>query len=244
MRAVLTYHSVDPSGSPISTDPAVFEEHTRWLSSGRVRVAPLDQVLSTPPRDGEHEVAITFDDAVANTETPIRRLLDAGVPVSVFVVTGRVGQTNVWGQAPDAGIPVLPLLSWDRLAALAEAGVSLGAHTRSHARLPRLAAETAAAEMDGSVTDLRARLGVEARHFAYPYGATSPVVRALAADRFAAALTAEFATLGDDTAPEAVPRLDMYYFRQPGAIARLGAPNLGARIRWIQLRRRVRRLWA
>ena len=35
-RAVLTYHSLDESRSPISLAPAVFEKHVEWLTSGRV----------------------------------------------------------------------------------------------------------------------------------------------------------------------------------------------------------------
>ena len=31
MRAVLMYHSIDDSGSPISIAPAVFAEHVQWI---------------------------------------------------------------------------------------------------------------------------------------------------------------------------------------------------------------------
>ena len=42
MRAILTYHSIDESGSPISVDPDAFRRHVRWLASGRVRVTTPD----------------------------------------------------------------------------------------------------------------------------------------------------------------------------------------------------------
>ena len=34
MRGILTYHSVDPSGSPISIDEKAFRAHVAWLASG------------------------------------------------------------------------------------------------------------------------------------------------------------------------------------------------------------------
>jgi peptidoglycan/xylan/chitin deacetylase (PgdA/CDA1 family) len=48
--------------------------------------------------------------------------------------------------------------------------VEIGSHTVSHARISSLSASAALAELRGSRERLKARLGVEARHFAFPYG--------------------------------------------------------------------------
>ena len=45
MRAILTYHSIDESGSPISVAPAAFRRHVEWLASGRVRVVSLEEIV-------------------------------------------------------------------------------------------------------------------------------------------------------------------------------------------------------
>ncbi|TFG50637.1 MAG: polysaccharide deacetylase, partial [Gemmatimonadales bacterium] len=45
MRAILTYHSIDDSGSPISVAPEQFRAHVRWLQSGVIRVVPLAELL-------------------------------------------------------------------------------------------------------------------------------------------------------------------------------------------------------
>jgi hypothetical protein len=60
MRAVLTYHSIDESGSVVSVPEAAFRSHVEWLASGAVRVVPLEELLSMD--DGVDAVAITFDD--------------------------------------------------------------------------------------------------------------------------------------------------------------------------------------
>ena len=67
MKAILTYHSIDPSGSPISVSPDAFEAHVRWLSTGRVRVVPLEE-LGQLSADVD-AVAITFDDGFENFST-------------------------------------------------------------------------------------------------------------------------------------------------------------------------------
>src|SRR5579864_2255548 len=96
MRATLTYHSIDDSGSPISVSPTAFDAHLKWLNTGRVRVVSLDEIV-TMPDDGQDAVAVTFDDGLLNTRQPVENLLSSGLPVTLFVVSGYVGRTNTWG---------------------------------------------------------------------------------------------------------------------------------------------------
>ena len=48
MRAVLTYHSVDPSGSAISIDEHELRQHIRFFASRRVQVVPLEWLHKVP----------------------------------------------------------------------------------------------------------------------------------------------------------------------------------------------------
>jgi peptidoglycan/xylan/chitin deacetylase (PgdA/CDA1 family) len=62
-------------------------------------------------------------------------------------------------------------ISWDMLEALRDDPlVEIGAHTVSHARISALSPADALAELQGSRERLIERLGVAARHFAFPYG--------------------------------------------------------------------------
>src|SRR4029079_2065351 len=134
MRAILTYHSVDETGSVISIGERSFRRHVAWLAERRARVVPLDQIMSVP--EDEDAVAITFDDGLASfgrVAAPL--LLDHGLPVTLFVVTDAVGSSNVWRGRQDPGIPVQALLDWEQLGALHGAGVRIGAHTCTHPRL-------------------------------------------------------------------------------------------------------------
>lgn len=240
MRAVLTYHSIDASGSAISVDPGAFRRQVRWLASGAVRVVPLEEILAVPA--GEDAVAVTFDDAIESFGTVAAPLLlDAGLPVTVFVVSDRTGRTNHWGHPDDAAVPEFPLLGWDALGKLADRGIALGAHTRTHPDLTRLDAPAVREEMAGSALRIRKETGCTPRTFAYPFGYHDNTTVEVARDLFEAAFTAELRPLGPYTDPWRVPRLDMVYLRHPGLLERWDDPGFHG---YLALRRAGRRVGA
>ena len=62
-------------------------------------------------------------------------------------------------------------MSWDMLEAVRKDPlVEIGSHTVSHARISSLSSSDAFAELHDSRERLRSKLGVAARHFAFPYG--------------------------------------------------------------------------
>lgn len=240
MRAIFTYHSLDDSGSAVSVPPAVFRQHVRWMAESGVRILPLRDLLALDRDDRLPAIAITFDDGFMNFAEAAAQLRQARLPVTLFVVTRHVGGTNAWGGTPETGIPTLPLLDWSDLERLAADGVDIGAHTRTHPKLTNLSPEAVEAEMDGCLQDLQTHLGVGADCFAYPYGAVDERIAAAAASRFQAALTTRFAPLAATDALMRIPRLDMYYFRRPGALERWGTPGFRRHVRSVQLRRHLR----
>jgi peptidoglycan/xylan/chitin deacetylase (PgdA/CDA1 family) len=227
MKAILTYHSVDDTGSVISLDPATFRRHVAWLASGRVRVVPL-QALPELPAD-EDAIAITFDDGLASFgEIAAPMLRDHGLPVTLFVVSEAVGGDNAWRGRRDAGIPLFRVLHWDELGRLAEAGVTIGAHSCTHPALSALDAGTAEREIVSSRERLEQRLGVTVVTFAYPYGAVGETARAVVAREFRYGCTTRLAALSPADDPALLPRLDTYYLRAPGSLEAWGT----ARFRW------------
>lgn len=230
MRAILTYHSVDPSGSVISIHPDAFRSHVRWLASGSVRVVSVSRILEL--HSDEDAVAITFDDGFRNFASiawPMLRQHE--LPVTLFVVTDYVGDTNAWNPRSASTTPKLPLLDWDALNRLADEGVELGSHTRTHPRLDGLSRSRLLDEIEGSADRLEARTGVRPKTFAYPYGVFGDPACDLVAESYELGLTTELRTLTSSESRDRLPRLDMYYFRQPGQLEEWGTG------RW------TRRLW-
>jgi peptidoglycan/xylan/chitin deacetylase (PgdA/CDA1 family) len=160
--------------------------------------------------------------------------------MTVFVVSGRVGADNNWDGVPQGDVPTFPLFSWTDLERLSASGVTIGAHSRTHADLAMLARDAVEREMTGCRDELRRRLGVDATLFAYPYGAVNGDVAGMARRHFAAAVTTRFDTLRPGTDRALLPRLDMYYFREPRAIEAWDSSRFGRRVQWVRFKRRVR----
>jgi hypothetical protein len=137
MRAILTYHAIDATGSPVSCRPDAFERHLDWIRNGPVRATTIEDLVALPP--SADAVAITFDDALVNfDDVAAPRLLDRGLPCTVFVVADRAGGTNDWGGRPARGVPRLRVLDWAALVRLQEQGIEIGSHSRTHPDLTAL----------------------------------------------------------------------------------------------------------
>jgi peptidoglycan/xylan/chitin deacetylase (PgdA/CDA1 family) len=244
MRGILTWHSLDTSGSPISVDPEVFRHQVEFLASGRVRVVPLHTLAHTPD-DGIDTVSLTFDDAFANVNAIAVPLLAAHqLPATIFVVPEHVGGRNDWGGVTVPAIPTLPLMSWDSLGAARNAGLEIGAHTRRHRDLATLSGAALEDEVAGCVERIAAELGDRPTSFAYPYGSVGAEAVVAVRDVYAQAVTTELRLLGNDEDPALLPRIDVYYFRGLGQLEAWGQPSFRRRL-WLRAQgRRVRHLMA
>lgn len=241
MRAILTYHSIDPSGSPVSCHPDAFARHVSWFASGRVRVTTIDELMQLPA--GTDAVALTFDDGFVNFgEEAAPRLLEHGLPVTVFVVADLVGTLNSWDAGPRRRTPELPLLGWPVLSRLQEQGVTVGAHGRSHRSLTRIDPAALEDEVQGSADRIEEEIGRRPSLFAYPYGDWNAAAAQKVSRIFRWACTVEFRTLRTEERPVALPRLDMYYFREPDSLDGWGTDWFKARIKVRQGLRRARTL--
>src|SRR5215831_8133763 len=239
MRAILTYHSIDSSGSPISVGVESFARHVRWLASGRVTVTGVSELLSLP--DSADAVAITFDDGFQNlADVAVPLLVDHGLTATAFIVSDHAGGTNAWGREPDVGIPVLPLLDWSGIGRIAEQGISIGAHSRSHRRLSRLARDELVDEIAGSGEIIERQIGRRPRGFAYPYGSVSDDASAVVRTTCDWGCTTELRMLRDNDDRGCLPRLDMYYFRKSAQLERWGSARFDYYLRFRSRARQLR----
>lgn len=191
--------------------PEILEEQlTTLMSAGWTAVTPEEAVRFV--RDGaavpRRSFLVTFDDCYRElTSVGCRVLARCGTPAAAFVVTARVGDSNRWDA--HLGAPSLPLADWDELAVLQATGVELGAHSRTHPQLTKLADHDLADEIRGASSDLSAH-GVTPRLFAYPHGDHDDRVEAMtAAAGFDVAFTVTPGIARAGVAPHRVPRLEI-----------------------------------
>ena len=236
--AILTYHSLDASGSVISIHPSVFRKHLEALRSARIPVVPLTEVLARPGA-----LALTFDDGFRNFhEAALPLLQEFGYPATVFVVTGYCGRANDWPSQP-SDVPYLDLMSWSELRECLRYGVTIGAHTVTHPRLTFLDSSEAAAEIARSRKTIEQRLGIAVREFSYPYGECNPALEEIAGRHFEIACGTTPGWVTPHTPRRHLPRIDAYYVRNPFWIERLatstGSAYIAARRGLRDLRRMI-----
>jgi peptidoglycan/xylan/chitin deacetylase (PgdA/CDA1 family) len=215
---ILTYHSLDDSGAVASVAPREFREHMRILAQRGFSGITLSTLLDSwggrgtlPPRP----VVITFDDGFANLLKHAAPLLsDLGFRGTIFVVSGRCGQTNDWSDQTSC-IPRLPLLSWSELGQMAGAGFEVGAHTVTHPRLTELSPSDATKEIVESKAAIEDRLGQPVKSFAYPFGIFARTHYEVVREHFQAACSAELGKALPESDRHQLPRLDIYYLRHP-----------------------------
>ncbi len=221
--AILTYHSIDDSGSVLSTAPRVFAEQMQILYELGSKVVPFSEVQHV--LDGAPSstplVAITFDDGYQNVrEDALPVLQRYGFTATVFLVTDYCGRTNAWPGLP-LSIERRPLLRWSEIREMSEAGIAFGSHTRTHPDLRIIPKRDAEDELVGSKKAIEDAIGSVVNEFAYPYGVYNGFIRCLAAKYFslAGSTTLGFARSLSD--PFTLERIDMYYLQNPALFRHL-----------------------
>ena len=168
---VLMYHSIEPQGQRPPTEWAVtaknFRKQIQFLKEegwNTACVSDLVHAETLPPRT----VVLTLDDGYSNNfEYGFRPLLEHGMRATWFIVTRDIGKQSSW---PDPGEPTRSLLNGRHLRQMAEAGMEIAAHTRTHPHLPSLDVAGIWEEVSSSKKELEDILGQSVTSFAYPYG--------------------------------------------------------------------------
>lgn len=237
-NAILTFHSIDDSGSVVSFPRRLLEELLDGLSDCPVPVVPLAEI-----RQHNRAVALTFDDGFRNFFTDALPLLESRrMPATVFLVSAYCGLNNSWpGQSKN--VPILPLMNWAEVREAAERGVNFGSHTVTHPQLSNADVEVANRELRDSKRRIEDELQRSVTEFAYPYGKVS-ARDLLSKWGYRIAVTTDLRYVNPDSNPLLLPRLDSYYLKESRAgsslfewqtVARLGIRRflrqVGSRLR-------------
>jgi peptidoglycan/xylan/chitin deacetylase (PgdA/CDA1 family) len=172
---ILTYHSVasppaDGRLRSLYVTPARFARQMALLRVMGYRGVSMSEAMPYLRGDLEGRiVAITFDDGYAdNHDVALPILQRNGFRATCYVASGALGGYNSW-DADQVGVRK-PMMDAARLRAWHAAGMEVGAHTRTHPRLPAVDDARLRLEIAGSREDLEDLLGAEVVQFSYPYG--------------------------------------------------------------------------
>ena len=181
---ILMYHEVtDQQPEELhAVSKAAFAAQMRWLrAAGYQTVALADWLMAASGarlRLTGKPIIITFDDGYRDNYTnawPI--LAELGFSATIFLVTGRMGQTSDWRPG---GLGAAPLLTWAEARELAAGGIRFGSHTVNHINLNAAPPAVVDQELRGSRADLQQALGGAVEHLAYPYNRFNSQVKNIA----------------------------------------------------------------
>ena len=210
MKAIITFHSIDMSGSVLSYSPKAFACLLDALDESSLPVLSLGELLRAKTGKG---IAITFDDGMRSLFTAALPILrDHAVPAHLYLTTGSVGKNNRWPTQPEDA-PGFDMLTWNEIEQLHDAGVSIDSHTHNHPDMRKLGSEEMQQECEAADELIEKRLGRRPQYFAYPYGYKNNTVCDFARSRYKAAVTTELKILDGNEDTARLPRLDSYYLQ-------------------------------
>ncbi|MFL6725926.1 MAG: glycosyltransferase [Sphingomicrobium sp.] len=189
---VLCYHAIrnedDPLLARFSVRPEWFERQLDSLANRGFTFITPAQLAAFVESDAplpRRPVLLTFDDGYAELADVARNVLrPRRIEGIAFVVTGA--DSNQWDQA--YGARPVDLLTREQLKELAELGIEIASHSRTHGEMQLMDEAEQEAEAAGSIHDLIRDGLPQPRFFAYPYGAKNAGARtAVSRAGFAAA---------------------------------------------------------
>ena len=168
---ILFHHLVSDRAHRMGVSTECFLRHVRFLQKHYQVVSLHDAIeMMRANRVARPTVVLTFDDGYEDNFINLRAVVEeTGVPVTMFVSTGYVGQQRGFKHDTDRGIHGLAALSWEQLRQMQRQGFEIGSHTRCHFDcgsddIAALRHETVGAK------DLEARLMQPVEFFSFPYG--------------------------------------------------------------------------
>jgi len=162
---VLYYHAVPHS-----------QQHHFARQMERLRRWAQPWALEAPLPRAPRWVGISFDDAYESVwENTVPELQRLGIPFTVFVPTGSLGQRPGWVHSRRHPFWQERVMAPERIRELATLSlVSVGSHTVSHPHLSRLSPADAARELKDSKHALEDLTGRPVELFSFPHGDWTP----------------------------------------------------------------------
>jgi len=214
--SILMYHSISGGEGPTCISPQLFRKQLEIVREYEYEVVPLLELLGRLRRNingSVRTIAITFDDAYADfATTALPELRNREWPATVFLPVSKIGSTDSWSKS-HSGARLMPLMDWDTLSQIACQGIELGSHAMSHTDLTRLPFHAACEEIGSSKRRIEGTTGCTVCSFSPPYGATNRKLQDEIKKCYSLAVSTRMSQVSYNSYPYALPRIDMFYFK-------------------------------
>ena len=195
---ILFYHSIDNSGSDISTSVETFERQMAYLKKEEYHTISLSDYINTIyPKNvpSSKLVIITFDDGFEGTYLHAFPVLKKyGFIATIFLTTDYIDGSAHWisrdlnlieNRIFNASISKkklqkiketshFPLLTWGKIKEMSNYGIEFGSHTASHLWLAKTTSEKTKEDISRSRAIIQEKLNKSVDFLSYPYSDYTP----------------------------------------------------------------------
>lgn len=204
--SILMYHSVGEDNASFTVSATAFEEQLQYLTKHGFSVVPLSELVMhlEQGKSIAKTVCLTFDDGYRNNyEVAFPLLQRYGMPASIFLTTGLLGQslTNSEGVS-------LQLMTEAQVREMQGSRlIEFFPHGVTHRKLHKLSIAEVEQEVAMSRAAVQALTHTAADIFAFPSGRyTDETLNAMRHTGFSAAVTVTGGTIGADAHLFELPR--------------------------------------
>jgi peptidoglycan/xylan/chitin deacetylase (PgdA/CDA1 family) len=212
---ILMYHSVSQDAAPkfkrFAVAPALFSEHMAYLHQHAYTPVTVTQLTQAYAQGGaalpEKPVVLTFDDGFSDFYKEVLPVLKRySFTATLYIVTAFINETSRWLQKE--GEATRPMLTWDQIVRINDAGIECGGHTHTHPELDTLPLSRARDEIVHCKDLIEKHVGQEVLSFAYPYGYHTAGIKQLVRDAgYTSACAVKYEMSSETTDPFALTRL-------------------------------------
>ena len=200
--SIFVYHRFGEENYP-STNVKMdqFKKHINELTENNYNVLPVPEIINAFINKTdlpEKTIGITIDDAflsIYKKAWPI--LKKKNLPFTIFVSTGSVNSNSKI------------YMNWDQIIELANAGVTIGHHTKNHLHLVSHNEDKVINEIEEASSDFLKNLGYVPDIFAYPYGEYNKEIKEITKKYFKASLGQQSGVIYDGIDMYDLPRFSL-----------------------------------
>ena len=169
---IIVYHHIDGEAKLELTtvSPQSFETQMAYIKNHGYHVLRFDELVEAIRQNKKplkKSVVITFDDGNEDNFTHAFPVLKKyGFSAIFFLPTDLIGTEQ--------------FMTWDQVRVMAQSGMEIGSHTRTHIYLPTYPSfDKVKEEIEGSKRILEEKLGIKIDYFCYPSGGFDEEVKGL-----------------------------------------------------------------
>tara|TARA_B110000467_G_C18265965_1_gene449289 strand:- start:254 stop:1111 length:858 start_codon:yes stop_codon:yes gene_type:complete len=185
---ILNYHEISDQNNPWCVSSNAFLKQMKFLKDQNYKTISLTELKKIVNNHGDVDeklIVITFDDGcdgVYSNAYPI--LKNNNFTATIYVIPKWIENigTSFEGQFST-------YMSWKKLKELSEHGFDIGSHTFSHKWLITLENNELKKELDLGDEYIKDNLGLDVKHFCYPYGSFTEQIQKIVVDRYDTAVS-------------------------------------------------------